>query len=99
MEHLKNNHLTQWDEESQHYVLAPQRGCFDRCRQCFNLSEADSVKDGGAWSYHTECLFCVQRAVDLLGYYEHGKVPELEVSSRKKTRKHSMNGSIYFPCI
>ena len=53
------------------------------------------MKDGGAWSYHTECLFCVQRAVDLLGYYEHGKVPELEVSSRKKTRRHSMEGSIY----
>lgn len=95
MEHLKSNHLTKWDEETEHYCLQPQRGCFDRCKQCLNLSEADSRKNDGAWEFCTECLFCVQRAVDLLGYYEHGKVPELNVSSRKKTREHSKEGSIY----
>lgn len=69
-----------------HYELRPQRGCFLRCERCYNLSEADSYEKDGIWYHKPECLFCVQRAIDALGYYEHGIVPEVFVSPDSKTR-------------
>lgn len=93
MKLLESNHLTKLSDDGGHYILNPQRGCFTRCAQCVNLSEAESVTgDDGAWHYTNECYFCVQRVIDLLGYLEHGIVPQLVISEQKKTRKRELGG-------
>ena len=85
---LEANKLTTYREDLGHYELQAQRGCFTRCRECVNLSEAESMQEkGGAWQFTTECLFCVQRLIDLLGWYEHKKVPELSISKRPKKQE------------
>lgn len=93
MKLLQSNHLTKLSESGEHYILEPQRGCFSRCAKCINLSEAESTADEhGAWHFTTECLFCVQRLIDLLGWYEHKKVPTLNVSETQKTRRRELGG-------
>lgn len=93
MKLLQSNPLTRMNEDGSHYELLPQRGCFSRCAKCINLSEAESVADArGAWHFTTECLFCVQRIIDLLGWYEHKKVPTLTISETQKTRKRELGG-------
>ena len=93
MKNLRNNPLTELPEGSGHYRIKPQRGCFLRCADCLNLSQAESQQaEGGVWHFTNECLFCVQRVIDLLGYYEHGKVPHLIVSAKQKENKHSLGG-------
>lgn len=95
MKLLQSNKLTKPpDEVNDHYSLLPQRGCFVRCQKCVNLSQADSYEKDGIWHWSTECAFCVQRLIDLLGYYEHGVVPRLTVSGRAKRRSHP-DGSLY----
>lgn len=85
---LEANKLTVFREDLGHYELQPQRGCFNRCRECVNLSEAESTQEkGGAWQFTTECEFCVQRLIDLLGWYEHKKVPTFTVSGRPKKQE------------
>lgn len=85
---LEANKLTTYREDLGHYELQPQRGCFTRCRECVNLSEAESMQEkGGAWQFTTECLFCVQRLIDLLGWYEHKITPELTISNRPKKQE------------
>lgn len=87
---LEANKLTVFREDLGHYELQPQRGCFSRCSNCVNLSEAESMQEkGGAWQFTTECLFCVQRLIDLLGWYEHKKVPTFTVSNRPKKQEKS----------
>lgn len=73
--------------DSGHYELYPQRGCFERCERCFNLSEADSFEKDGIWYPKEECRYCIQRAIDLLGFYEHGKVPDLLQMPTPKNRR------------
>jgi hypothetical protein len=91
-EHLEKNKLTRYDEGTGHYTLEPQRGCFVRCKDCLNLKEADSSQHDGQWEWKPECLFCVQRVIDLLGWYEHKIVPKLNVSDRSKERKRDLGG-------
>lgn len=87
---LEANKLTTYREDLGHYELQPQRGCFTRCRECVNLSEAESMQEkGGAWQFTTECLFCVQRLIDLLGWYEHKIVPKFSISERPKKQEKS----------
>lgn len=81
--------------DSGHYELKPQRGCFLRCERCYNLSEADSYERNGLWQFKEECLFCVQRAIDLLGYYEHGIIPETTVLPTPKSRNTTDTDDIY----
>ena len=96
MKNLANNPITELCENGKHYRLNPQRGCFLRCMDCLNLSEAESRQSGdGKWHFSTECYFCVQRVIDLLGYYEHGVVPQLVVSGDKKTRAPQELDGIY----
>lgn len=84
--YYREQKLTRFDEAAGHYYLAPQRGCFERCANCYNLSEADSFEKLGKWYFKPECEWCVQRIIDLLGYSEHGRIADLQVSDTKKTR-------------
>lgn len=97
MKLLKSCKLTKppTDEENPHYTLYPQRGCFLRCAKCLNLSQAESYEKDGVWHWSPECFFCVQRLIDLLGWYEHGKVPELYISGKPKKREPVDDVGIY----
>lgn len=87
---LSEQKLTTFDEDSGHYQLNPQRSCFVRCDECINLSEADCYNDiNGEWVWCKECLFCIQRAIDLLGFFEHGKPPILSIHDTPKKRERS----------
>ena len=90
----KEDKLTVYVEDTGHYALPPQRGCFVRCEQCVNLREADSYEEQGKWYFKPECYFCVQRVIDLLGFYEHGKAPTLQISPSLKTRERRETGGI-----
>lgn len=81
--------------DSGQYELRPQRGCFERCERCYNLSEADSYEKEGIWFFKAECLFCVQRAINMLGFYEHGIVPTLSPISVNKTRDRERGNDLY----
>lgn len=83
------NKLTTFDETTGHYTLNPQRSCFVRCDLCENLSQADSyANEEGDWVWCQECLFCIQRVIDLLGFYEHKKAPVFDIHNTPKKRKH-----------
>ena len=89
----KDSPLTTYDSESGSYKLPNQRNCFLRCANCINLSEADSYLDdvSGDWKFVAECRYCVRRAINMLGYYEHGVVPTLDVSDLPK-RRNNLSG-------
>ena len=97
----KDSPLTVYDSESGSYKLLNQRNCFFRCANCVNLSEADSYIDdnGSDWKFVAECQYCVRRAINLLGYYEHGIVPQLEVSNLPKRRDRLSGDSSLFDVL
>lgn len=78
-----------------HYELKPQRGCFERCERCYNLSEADSFEKNGLWHYKAECQFCVQRAIDMLGYFEHGIAANSTMCDTPKSRQRQETHDLY----
>lgn len=87
--------LTTPTDDKKHYTLNPQRGCFERCERCFDLAEADSYSKDGVWYWKEECMFCIRRAIDMLGYYEHGIVPEVTRAATEKSHKRSDVNDIY----
>lgn len=92
----KNEKLTEFDETTGHYILSPQRSCFVRCEHCDNLSEADCYNDeNGDWVWCNECLFCIQRAIDMLGFYEHKKPPILSIHDTPKKRRRENPHDLY----
>ena len=94
----KDSKLTVYDKKTNTYYLPNQRNCFYRCSNCVNLSECDSYTDNetGEWKFVKECSYCVQRVINMLGYFEHGVVPEQQISDLPKTRQSlEEKGSIY----
>ena len=91
----KNEKLTVLCDDG-HYELKPQRSCFYRCEHCYNLQEADSFEQNGLWIFMEECAYCVQRAIDMLGYYEHGIVPNFQPNATMKTRKRMGGKDIFY---
>lgn len=92
---LSADKLTTYNKDTGHYEISAQRSCFVRCDKCLNLSEADSHEVDGEWAWARECLFCVSRVVDMLGYYEHGIVPALTLHDTPKTRKRDDPNNLY----
>ena len=92
---LKNGKLTDFNEATGHYELPAQRSCFLRCAKCVNFSEMDSYEKNGEWVIATECQFCVQRAVDMLGYSEHKITPSFSLHDTPKSRKRLDPNNIY----
>lgn len=91
---LTENKLTSYDKESGHYEVYNQRSAFYRCQNCVNLSEADCYNDeDGNWVWHKECLFCIQRVIDMLGYFEHGIVPNLSLHDTPKKREQQADAN------
>lgn len=85
---LTDSALTVYNEDSGHYSLLPQRSAFLRCDKCINLCNADCHTDeNGDWVWNNECLFCVQRAIDMLGFYEHKITPALSLHDTPKSRE------------
>lgn len=85
---LNDNKITSFDKSSGHYTVDNQRSAFVRCSKCINLSEADCYCDeNGDWIWHKECQFCIQRVIDMLGYYEHGIVPNISLHNTEKKRR------------